>query len=82
MLSLNRYLLKWFCFCILKYTVIFIDQKIFFIFQNKQKIVQALVKWLFWTSINLYIILAEVFGSISCLGQINTFLNKKNNLNY
>ncbi len=26
------------------------------IFQNKQKIVQTLLKWLFWTSINLDII--------------------------
>ncbi len=69
MLSLNRYLLKWFCFCILKYIVIFIEKKIFFIFQNKLKIVQTLVKWLFWTSINLDIILAEVFGSITCLEQ-------------
>ncbi len=42
------------------------------IFQNKQKIVQTLLKWLFWTSIDLYIIknnkiiLAEVFVSILC----------------
>ncbi len=28
----------------------------YFIFQNKQKIVQILLKWLFWTSINLDII--------------------------
>ncbi len=28
----------------------------FFFFQNKQKIVQTLLKWLFWTSINLDII--------------------------
>ncbi len=28
----------------------------YFIFQNKQKIVQTLLKWLFWTSINLDII--------------------------
>ncbi len=40
-------------------------------FQIKQKTVQTLLKWLFWTSINLdiikqNIILAEVFISISC----------------
>ncbi len=45
----------------------------------KQKTVQTLLKWLFWTSINLdiikqNIILAEVFVSIP-------FLNKINNLN-
>ncbi len=39
-------------------------------FQNKQKIVQTLLKWLVWTSINLdiilknNIILGEVFVSI------------------
>ncbi len=43
----------------------------YFIFQSKQKIVQTLLKWLFWTSINLdiilkNIILAEVFVSIPC----------------
>ncbi len=40
-------------------------------FQIKQKTVQTLLKWLFWTSINLdiikqNIILAEVFVSIPC----------------
>ncbi len=45
----------------------------YFIFQNKQKIVQTLLKWLFWTSINLdiilkNIILAEVSVSIPCVG--------------
>ncbi len=34
---------------------IFIEQKLI-IFQNKQKIIQTLLKWLFWTSINLDII--------------------------
>ncbi len=41
----------------------------YFNFQNKQKIVHTLLKWLFWTSINLDIIknnsiLAEVFVSL------------------
>ncbi len=31
------------------------EQKLIFIFLNKQKIVQTLLKWLFWTSINLEI---------------------------
>ncbi len=33
----------------------------YFIFQNKQKIVQTLLKWLFWTSINLDIIKKILF---------------------
>lgn len=32
------------------------EQKIIYIFQNVQKIVQTLLKWMFWTSINLNII--------------------------
>ncbi len=49
-------------------TVYLLKKKFFF--QNKQKIVQTLLQWLFWTSINLdiiskNIILAEVFVSIS-----------------
>ncbi len=35
---------------------IFIENNNSYIFQNKQKIVQTLLKWLFWTSINLHII--------------------------
>ncbi len=41
---------------------------IYIFFQIKQKTVQTLLKWLFWTSINLDIILAEVFVSIPCVG--------------
>ncbi len=33
------------------------NKKFIFIFPNKQKIVKTLLKWLFWTSINLDIIL-------------------------
>ncbi len=55
-------LIKIIFFCILKYifyinilmTVYLLNKNIFF--QNKQKIVQTLLKWLFWTSINLDII--------------------------
>ncbi len=45
---------------------IYWTKKYYFILQNKQKIVQTLLKWLFWTSINLDIILAEVFVSTPC----------------
>ncbi len=34
-------------------TVYLLNKNYNFIFQNKQKIVQTLLKWLFWTSINL-----------------------------
>ncbi len=44
---------------------VYLLNKMYFIFQNKQKIVQTLLKWLFW-SINLDIILSEVFVSIPC----------------
>ncbi len=37
-------------------TVYLLKNKYYFIVQNKQKIVQTLLKWLFWTSINLDII--------------------------
>ncbi len=47
-------------------TVYLLNKMYSFIFQNKQKIVQTLLKWLFWTSINLDIILSEVFVSIPC----------------
>ncbi len=50
-------------------TVYFLNKFFFFSFF---KIVQTLLKWLFWTSINLdiilkSIILAEVFVSIPCV---------------
>ncbi len=35
---------------------VYLWNKNYFIFLNKQKIVQTLLKWLFWTSINLEII--------------------------
>ncbi len=35
---------------------VYLLNKINFIFQNKQKIVQTLLKWLFLTSVNLDII--------------------------
>ncbi len=65
MLSESLLIKFFFCFCILKYIFlykhfngsIFIEQKNYhFIFQNNQKIVQTLLKWLFSTSINLDII--------------------------
>ncbi len=40
---------------------LFIEKKYYFIVQNKQKIVQTLLKWLFWTSINLDIIKKTLF---------------------
>ncbi len=57
----NLYLFKLFCFCILKYiflyqhilmtVIVYSTKNNHFLFQNKQKIVQTLLKWLFWTSI-------------------------------
>ncbi len=52
-------------------TVYLLNKMYSFIYQNKQKIVQTFLKWLFWTSIYLdiikkNIILAEVFVSILC----------------
>ncbi len=61
---------------------IFIEQNNSFIYQNKQKIVQTLLKWLFWTNINLdiikqNIILAEVFVSILGGGVLKIFKQNK-----
>ncbi len=36
--------------------VYLLNKNVFFYFQNKQKIVQTLLKWLFWKNINLDII--------------------------
>ncbi len=46
-------------------TVYLLNKNVFFYFQNKQKIVQTLLKWLFWTSINLDIILKKHYFSWS-----------------
>ncbi len=42
-------------------TVYLLNKINYFIFQNKQNIVQTLLKWLFWTSINLDIIKKTLF---------------------
>ncbi len=39
----------------------------YFIFQNKQKIVKNLLKWLLWTSINLDIVKKSICINTVCL---------------
>ncbi len=44
--------------------------KVYFIFQNKQKIVQTLLKWLFWTSIHFYNIKKHYFSWSICINNV------------
>ncbi len=61
-LSMERTRLSFHCWLYNLCIVVYVTNKTwnlnknYFIFQNKQKIVQTLLKWLFWRSINLYII--------------------------